>query len=186
MVKFKSLLLTSLFLVLSLTAFSQNHHATILWGTPLSWNHFKGNPQSNGYHFASANMGVSIDYSWKHRNNKPELKYIVNAIFNPSHSWVKPGKKSSDLLRHEQVHFDITELMARRFRKFLTENNFKSGKVRSAVDGKYKFLQRLSREIQECYDQQTNHGSNSTKQLEWERKICIELASLQQYQEVKN
>jgi hypothetical protein len=45
------------------------------------------------------------------------LDVRVEVEFYPNSSWVKPGRKSTELLKHEQGHFDLTELYARKAEK---------------------------------------------------------------------
>ena len=44
----------------------------------------------------------------------------VYAHFYPDKSWVIKEQSSEHILNHEQLHFDITELHARKFRKQLS------------------------------------------------------------------
>src|SRR5690606_40361550 len=41
------------------------------------------------------------------------------SYFNPHLSWVVPASRNDYLLKHEQLHFDITELHARKLRREL-------------------------------------------------------------------
>jgi hypothetical protein len=54
------------------------------------------------------------------------FEYRVVAAFRPDHSWVRPEilKRPADsarALRHEQTHFDLTEVHARRLRRYFME-----------------------------------------------------------------
>lgn len=176
---------TSLLLVISFFSFSQDRQETS-WGKALSWNDFKGEPKTNVHHQAASNMGVAMDYSWKWKNEQLNLKYKVKTVFNQNYSWVKSGKQSQKLLRHEQIHFDITEIMARKLRKFLAENKFKLNAVRSKIDEVIHILQQENRVMQESYDQETNHGNNARKQKEWESHVQNKLTALRKYQATTN
>ncbi|HLS30538.1 MAG TPA: DUF922 domain-containing protein [Flavobacteriaceae bacterium] len=184
MTKYK-LHLTSLLLLVSVISFSQDKEE-IPWGRPLSWEDFKGEPKTHTHHKATSNMGIKMKYSWKWKNNQLKLKYEVNTVFNPNYSWVKSGKESRELLKHEQIHFDITEIMARKLRKFFSENKFKLNAVRSKIDEVTRILQQENREMQETYDQETNHGNRPKKQAEWRQHIQNELEKLHQYRTPTN
>src|SRR5690606_30202906 len=107
---------------LALTLVSAQVQEKIFWQEDgLSWNDFKSAPnQSSSFH---ANTSAGISYSWgiKNSNGIIELNYEVLSFFNPENSWVKPGSDNKYLLQHEQLHFDITELHARKLRKKLSE-----------------------------------------------------------------
>src|SRR5699024_1612871 len=172
--------------IFSFSCFSQQSNHKIIWGKPLTWNDFKGNPDFSVPHFASANTGISANFSWKTTNHQPELQYEVYAIFNPYESWIKSGKQSAELLKHEQLHFDISELTARKFRKYLAKQNIKPEKVGEKVDHKNKRLKKQNKKLQERYDRQTKHGMHQRKQAKWERKIQRKLQALEAYKNPKN
>lgn len=179
-------LIFSFILLFSFSGFSQQTQEKIIWGTALSWQDFKGKPDFSVPHFASANTGISASFSWKNKNNQPQLQYVVYAIFNPYQSWIKPGKKSSQLLKHEQLHFDISELTARQFRKYLTQQNIKPEKIGDKVDRKNKALKRQNKRLQKRYDRQTKHGTHPKRQAKWEKKIHKKLKALEKYKNPKN
>ena len=183
MIRTEFLILIFLF---SFSSFSQPPQEKITWGKPLSWNDFKGNPDFSVPHFASANTGISASFSWKNEQHKPQLQYVVYAIFNPNRSWVKPGKKSAQLLKHEQLHFDISELTARKFRKYLSKQNIKPEKVGDKVDRKNKALKKQNKRLQKRYDKQTKHGMHPKRQAKWDKKIHRNLKSLEDYKNPKN
>lgn len=73
---------------------------------------------------------------------------------------------------HEQLHFEIVELFARKFRKVILETKFK----RNGKKFQNEFLQiynRIDKEkdaYQSLYDQETNFSRNELKQKEWLEK----------------
>jgi|SRR5690625_12285 len=168
-------------LFFSVLSFTQDLKNSKEWGEPISWHDFKGKPPRAIPYSARTNLGISMDFSWKVRNNKVELDYLVKTLFNSCHSWVKKGKESSKLLQHEQTHFDITELIARRFRKYLNENSFKPGNVRKELDKRIFRVHQTEKELQENYDRETLHGRDEEKQREWTEKILQELDLLREY-----
>lgn len=175
-------LTTSLFLICSLLTYAQKQSAKIKWGNPLRWAYFQGQPDYSTPYLASSNTGVISSFKWGYKDQKPQLKYHVYAVFNPYTSWVKPAKKSVYLLRHEQLHFDISELTARKLRKFLSRQNYKPQKVSKKVNRKSKALKKQNKRIQDRYDRQTKHGTKPKKQEKWERKIHQKLDRLNDYQ----
>jgi predicted secreted Zn-dependent protease len=74
------------------------------------------------------------------------------------------------VLSHEQLHFDISELFARKMRKIMAETRFTSN-ARAEVKAIYKkVLQDLSA-FQSLYDHETNYSRDHQKQLAWNNKI---------------
>ncbi|NJW51684.1 hypothetical protein [Salinimicrobium oceani] len=96
---------------------------------PLSWTNFEAEPDlSNPFH-ANTSSGMSYSWSMKTLGAETEFLYEVAAFFFPEKSWVKNGKGSAQLLVHEQLHFDITELHARKLRRAMEAFDLKNRKT---------------------------------------------------------
>lgn len=82
---------------------------------------------------------------------------------------------------HEQLHFDIAELIARKSRKEISlgEYDKQTFKIQFNSIAK-KFLVMLNIE-QDLFDQQTNHAMNENKENEWENKVANELKEMEIY-----
>ena len=170
LLKHKALLI---FLFTSVYCTAQPDTNTILFTDEykLSWEDFTGSPQLNSIN--SANSFTGVDLKMEQKNNS----LIINtfSFFKRDKSWVKTESKKESLLRHEQLHFDITELYARKFRKKLVEYKLTIKNVQSKLKPLFQdYLDQLWKE-QKKYDRETNHHINTKKQLEWESRIKIEL-----------
>jgi hypothetical protein len=101
----------------------------------------------------------------------------IISFFDCGRSWFDKNYLYNNILEHEQIHFDITELIARRLRK---EVYFKPLSLK-VLQAKYnKSLEDLNK-IQTKFDSDTNHGILHNRQIEWNRHIQEELSSLSQY-----
>ncbi len=104
---------------------SQEEKTPWLKEKKLTWADFKGNPDTNNPFDAVTSSEISYRSSVKVINNKKEINYIVQSYFIPNKSWViKKSLTNLDLLAHEQLHFDITELYARKFLQKLKKLRF--------------------------------------------------------------
>lgn len=173
------------FLLFTAGLYAQQPERKILWSDrPLSWEDFKGPPvPENGYH-ASANTGISYTWSAKILGDDLDLVYAVQAFFYPDFSWV--SKKNDRLLAHEQLHFDISELHARKLRKALEEfkpEDYKGLKI--PLQKIYEKIEAERKAMQEQYDLETRHSEDSTAQESWENRISAELKKLKKF-EVKD
>jgi predicted secreted Zn-dependent protease len=95
-----------------------------------------------------------------------------------------PGRKSGGLLRHEQGHFDITELYARKMRKAIREAAIGCEDERRAEAAGKKIFEGLDREWekeQKQYDADTRDGLDPAKQKEELERIARGLAELSRY-----
>ena len=108
----------------------------------------------------------------------------VEATFEPSASWVRsPATMPAALLRHEQMHFDLTEVHARRLRQKLVAFQARANceKLQPAFDNLTKPLYTEWDRDQNRYDQETNHGLNVVRQAEWEKQTQIRLEQLKAF-----
>ena len=80
---------------------------------------------------------------------------------------------AAQLLDHEQLHFDIAELAARRLRTRFED--FKDGCAEpGGVESIQAMVVEIDRELQEeqsRYDRETNHGADARTQDRWRRRV---------------
>jgi len=161
----------------------QKDEPVITWreSYKLTWNDFKGEANQNEKAVAITVSGISFEYYIKQnifRAGSFETK--VAACFFPEKSWFKPELVNDYILSHEQLHYDITELYVRKFRKQLNQL-----KVSKTIKNDLELLQKLMNEQlavkQNEYDAETNNSINKEAQLLWEQKINIELKTLVSY-----
>lgn len=82
-------------------------------------------------------------------------------------TWVVTGTKSGDLLAHEQVHFDITDLSGRAMvREILVLRARTTAELQREVTRITRRYQQLANDITEKYDRETNHSRNPDQQKE--------------------
>ena len=77
---------------------------------------------------------------------------------------------------HEQGHFDITEIYARKLDNALRDYNFNPKRFKTDLDEIYKDIMEEKEELQNQYDLETDYSRNKEKQTEWLKKIQKELA----------
>lgn len=148
----------------------------ILWGEDpkLSWEDFRGKPDPESPFVASTHSSIVFSYSMKSVNGELSLTTETDAFFYPEMSWYKKGEVNAHILNHEQGHFDITELYARKLRKAFAEykvtENYK--KELSAIFTK---LNNERQQMQNRYDKETNHSQNVEKEIQWQKLIATEL-----------
>jgi len=108
------------------------------------------------------------------------LSYHTTLVFLKYDAWARDTAKY--LLAHEQLHFDIAELHARKLRMAIQEisKKIKNPKAQDFLP----VIQKLyleNRNMQDEYDQQTYHGVITDTQQEWQKKIFLELNKLKAY-----
>jgi hypothetical protein len=69
----------------------------------------------NRKQFLGAISAIRIEYSSFQRNKNSVPNFSIKTYFDPNESWML--LKNDYVLQHEQIHFDLTELYARKMRK---------------------------------------------------------------------
>jgi hypothetical protein len=145
---------------------------------------------------------LHIDVDWQCANGR--LQAQARATFDPSRSWWRPGQgniwegipertsgvsrthlearrsvaqRDLQLLEHEQLHFDIAEIAARRIRTRFEE--MKGGCPEPGASAELQaYVAGVDRDLQEeqrRFDEETDHGTNAALQESWRRRIRQQL-----------
>jgi hypothetical protein len=110
------------------------------------------------------------------------LLFNVEALFVKSKSYLFDN--SPYILKHEQLHFDICELYARKLRQKIAEADFKEIKnVNDFIRHTYEKINTEYTREQQKYDKDTEHGLNPAKQQSWSDDIHKRLTELNAYSE---
>lgn len=140
---------------------------------PLEWEDFKGH-RPDGYH---GDAGTMVKIKAVPYLVKKKIKYDVYALFNKTKSWAL--ERSPQLLKHEQLHFDIAELYARKIRKKILRLSLNKKNDLKVYNHEIRLLLKESNDFDRLYDVETLHGSLTRKQREWEEKVARSLAALE-------
>jgi len=147
-------------------------YETIAWSqeNKLTCEDFKGEAPNNARAAATTASGISYQSSTSGSSGEIELDYLVSTFFYPNKSWYQPSLCDSLILSHEQLHFDISELYARKMRNRLASSPFTQN-VKAEVKQIYKEVLEELEEFQNLYDDQTNFSRDLEQQLIWDNKI---------------
>ncbi|MDX1470837.1 MAG: DUF922 domain-containing protein [Flavobacteriaceae bacterium] len=141
----------------------------------LTWDDFKGEAKLESGAVAVTASGITFSYSVKRTNDRIiAFDAIVNAHFYPENSWYLKDKTNDQILKHEQLHFDITELHVRMLRKKISELKV-SQSIKEELHELHLEANNLLREMQNKYDLESDNSINRVNQLEWEAFIESEL-----------
>src|SRR5699024_4005911 len=141
-----------------------------------------GNPDKTSPYSAGTHSGFTYSYKYTFKDGKPLLKSAtIKTYFVPSRSWVKPGKQTATLLKHEQLHFDISELYARKLRKEINAVHFESEDSQNEVQKLFREYTGKREQEQKRYDRETRHGKDLTQQKKWQKKIEDRLQQLTEF-----
>jgi hypothetical protein len=170
------------FLILTFVSFSsvaqqlpeRENDTLIVWteDRKLQWSDF--NPlELEGNKAATSDIGIDI---LTVSSSKGGFEHEVFSYFLKRSS--STATDDAGVLNHEQVHFDIAELYARKIRQKLhqiRDRGYTIKEYHSIVDKIYQDYF----EVQNQYDKETGHSVNSEKQAEWDLWVARELKALQ-------
>ncbi|HEX9654803.1 MAG TPA: DUF922 domain-containing protein [bacterium] len=148
----------------------------------LGWDDFELSFKTKQSYHAQSATGI---YSfWNCDSGK--FEFIVGSVFDRDGSWVMnwvryDTRRKGFLLNHEQSHFDLTEVYARRIRRTLSGLKQPCTLSREILNG---IVNRFIEEFQEeekRYDQETDHGLDEDKQFAWNQRIYQELRDLEKF-----
>ena len=161
-------ILTLLFLSLAFASFGQTKDEELIsWSQDkkLTWADYKGQAKTDTDAAASTATYLGIEYNF---NNKG-FDYKITCSFSKTKSW---GLHKTDyILAHEQGHFDIAEIFARKLNKKMGGYKFNKDNFKSDLKKMYEAVTSEKEEMQNEYDRETNHSINKDKQTEWLKKI---------------
>lgn len=144
----------------------------VLWDPVkrLKWNDFKGNVPLGSHAAATTASGISYEFSTFYKGNEMFVDYKVHTYFYPSKSWYKPAICTDVTLAHEQLHFDISELFARKMKKKMNSSVF-TDNIKSEVKKIYRTILKELSDFQNQYDDETDYSRNLGAQIKWNKKI---------------
>lgn len=142
----------------------------------LRWSDFRGQPPRGGEE--GAKTAYALFYAWKCRSEAFEFRVI--AAFRPRQSWVKPvivndSAQSRSALGHEQTHFDLAEMHARRMRQYFNALPDACRKTDRELTALARRLLQEEKEEQQRYDAETGHGLRAAEQTRWSREVARRL-----------
>jgi hypothetical protein len=114
----------------------------------------------------------------------------VYALMNKLESGARPGARNDRNLAHEQIHFDLTEYLARRLSRELrtltvegpTATEELQRDLLIAVEKLHNETQTDYMALQQQYDGETGNGTRDGAQKKWAKKAADLLASEEPYE----
>ncbi len=164
----------------------QKDTAVISWtqSYKLSWKDFQGESNSFSRAAAVTASGITFEYSIKQANGDVvSFTTDVKAHFYPEESWYKSKLADDHILGHEQLHYDITELFARKFRQDIYMLKPENGIVKK-LKALHKTINKELNSMQNLYDAETNYSINAKEQIRWHAYVSKKLEEFSKYKSV--
>jgi uncharacterized protein DUF922 len=146
---------------------------------PLAWDDFQGAPPSEGPE--GAKTSYTLYSAWKCKGDVFEVRVLAG--FRPRQSWVKAivlddSTQRRSVLRHEQTHFDLAEVHARRMRRAFGDLARPCAKTDAELSAVAHRVAQEETAEQRRYDADTNHGLLADQQAAWTRDVNLRLDRL--------
>lgn len=153
----------SILILVPLLESNFNTPITIKRWSKLTWDDFQGFVQPFTKYEAAIASAVYLEY------DSIQKRFYAYAGQNNVRSWAKRSRPNQEYeLNHEQYHFNITELHARKLNEYIAENpdgseylfNLRRGSINIDL-----------RKMQNRYDSETKHSLIYDRQSLWEFKV---------------
>ncbi len=144
-------------------------------GRKLNWSDYKASPNPKSDAAATTSTSLSIDY----HISAEHFSYTIKSWFSRSRSW---GRDKTDyILSHEQGHFDIAEVYARKLHQRMSAYQFNKRTYQKELNSIYNEVADEKAAVQQQYDRETRHSIDKEKQAEWLKKISKMLEELKDF-----
>ena len=141
----------------------------------LTWEDFMSEPKKHSDAVASTSTSLGIAYQVAGSG----LEYKITCNFSKTKSW---GLLKTDyILAHEQGHFDITEIYARKLYQELQQYQLNRKSYKKDINEMYQSIVREKEAMQAAYDGESDHSRNRRMQYEWLEKIDLLLLETAPY-----
>lgn len=176
--------MTKLFVIVTFLLCVQSNAQEFTWNEnrQLKWEDFKGEPDENSNAAAVTASGITFSYSIEKSSVHGVTGFSTKAFayFYPKHSWHKKDVVNSHILKHEQFHFNITELNVRYFQEQISKLKA-SSKIANQLNALLKQANIDLEKMQKLYDAETNYFINKVEQQKWMDFVNKELKRLEKY-----
>ncbi|MFM8431873.1 MAG: hypothetical protein ACKOA1_03660 [Bacteroidota bacterium] len=156
---------------------------TILWSEDykLKWSDFLGKDDKNSPYSAQSNCVYTLMTTPEYRTDTFLIRESIQPVLTRGASWVKKDALQDTLLMHEQLHFDICELYARKFRSDLARTQLGLLSFDRQINELFRKAVTEYGVRQSLYDRETEHGTISAEQIRWMTMIRQELEELSEF-----
>ncbi len=148
----------------------------------LQWNiHFKGIPNYNSPYYAETKTHFRYRYNVKIRDGVFSIEFKFYGGVDSLNSWVKKEKitdqkASEQLLNHEQGHANIGFLHLKEAEIKISSQNYTASNYKRLITETDQQLRVVYNNMQDQYDNETQHGLDLSAQKRWDNHLINELS----------
>jgi len=162
-----------IFMLLNSYSFAQE----IEWNAdrPLEWKDFKKKDIAKNNVVAWTHSGIKTQYKCYNNN----FTFSISCTFDPMLSWTNT-LNNDYILAHEQLHFDISEVVKRRINYDIKNIKNPCANIKNIKKIINNHISEL-KILQKLYDNESNHSMNREGQEKWQLNVKNWLKALDSY-----
>jgi hypothetical protein len=141
----------------------------------LEYKDFEALPPLKNEYLAETSTDIKTQITF----NQEQVCYKAVTRFKKNESWFKGINPK--ILKHEQLHFDITEIFTRQLRKDFSILELCKNNYQTKIDSLYFSNNVELNKFQDQYDLETDHSKNDSMQKKWEAIVCSKLKEMDSY-----
>lgn len=145
----------------------------------LKWKDYQGDAEDDVNASALTSIGFRMGYKGTARQDS--LVVIVEAFFDKQNSWAKKDT-TAYALKHEQIHFDITELYARKLKQSIQGATLTYKNYQSVLRDLERKAHHDLNTADSIYEAVTDYSKNKVEQKKWNDNIAVDLANLKAFE----
>ena len=136
----------------------------------LQWSDFAGKPDENSVYFAYTAYSTKFKFDDVQFNGDKAIisGFEMTLEFDKNKSWVKKGKETEELLKHEQGHFDVGLLYMQEVLQKMTGANFTRAGYKEEFQKLISDIHQKYKDMGFQYDKETNHSIKKDEQKRWD------------------
>jgi len=138
---------------------------------PLTWTDFQAHIKPTTKYQAIVMPGIAYDQEAAINNGTIEVQITLKAFLPKSASWASAAVRDAYSLNHEQRHFDLAKITANQLQKQIMGQKLTPDNFEAVINMQYLDTLRELNTLQNSYDNETSHGTNTTAQSAWNAKI---------------
>ena len=157
-----------LLLIITCPALLAQGTSSVEWGRPITFKDFESIPTEKDTAAANISVTIMLGYS---NGADGALKFKVVAVMDKDESWIREDFRTNHVvLKHEQGHFDIAHIYAKKLEARLKGKHYTKNDVKALQDLYDHFLEEMNT-LQVRYDLETKGGMDPVAQSKWRRFI---------------
>jgi hypothetical protein len=143
----------------------------VITDSKLTWNDFAGQVDKDSKYWARTEWRGTYKYRVTSSHQDTVSVELSALPVLKASSWVLPDKKVSELLVHEQGHFNFALLVVAEFKKTVKATPLLKSDCKQKVSFIFNSILNNVKQIEIQYDEETNHMKNKKEQTRWNTKI---------------